>query len=167
MVQLPNDIINYICKLASYNSKWYPSFCPQTNKLSWKVNKKNKKLILDTKIIYHKSIYNSNYFNVPINLQTYGNVSSFIGNCFIISREIVNDEYGTHMLRCYLISFDDYGITHRVMIKPRLSFSNGGMFAGDQHIYAGSTIYALVYNFGVEIDDNGQFSEFNINASLF
>ena len=69
MTSLPVDIVNYICKLASHGKKWYPFFCPKTNKLTWKVNKSNKEYINNAETLFHMK-YNV-YHNAIISVKPF------------------------------------------------------------------------------------------------
>ncbi len=57
MINLPVNIVNLICSYASHDKPWYPHFCPNTHKLSWKINKNYKKHIENGMKIFHHFTY--------------------------------------------------------------------------------------------------------------
>ena len=88
MISIPINIVNLICKWTRCEETiWYPFFCPQTHRLSWRVNKYSKKYIERGNILNKNKFYNP-ILNGIIKLYNNSNFDIFISNYHAIILKI-------------------------------------------------------------------------------
>jgi hypothetical protein len=146
MTSLPIEIINLICEWAAVlEQEWVPFFCPKTHNLTYKVNRRCKKLIENgEKILHNNSVAYVIEGVVSINLL-------YLEDSYRTNYKGILFQYGKNEFKLY-IEFDSEkeefkkeNYIYRTMINFEADYDGGNMnMRKHLYLYLNGTQYGLI-----------------------
>lgn len=153
MISIPVNIVNLICEWAAVSEdEWVPFFSPKTHKLSYKVNKYNKKYIKKAETIYHTRFdINKIQGNLELhNIKTFefqqfkyeAIVLKYIDNLYTLYIEFASEKKDTYIYRTML----DF--------KSNIDGVDKLTCINEKYLYLNKTIYASIFDGYIYVDNN-------------